>query len=140
MDIGNVLWGRRSALTIVVDYIKLGGLVIGIIIDREGEFDPPIVIPAGGSADFGIAFSFNERKGKMKVIRVRHMMQKKGTEKVWIDEGGGYICETADAVGLLEGEVEGLLEEACDGILLTCKDMTEAEFNELFERGEFQGW
>ena len=73
----------------------------------------------------------------MKVIVVRHVRSKEGTERVWIDEGGSYICETADAIGMIEGELDGLLDESCDGILLTCQDMTKAEFEEL---REFKGW
>ncbi len=68
------------------------------------------------------------------------MRQKKGTERVWIDEGGGYHCVTTDTIGMLEGEIDCLLEEACDGILITSKDMTEKEYNDLLEGPEFWGW
>lgn len=73
----------------------------------------------------------------MKVIQIEHMGEK--CEGVWINRGGTCICETteATAISILEGELEGLLDGSCSGILITCVDMTEEEMEGL---GEFTGW
>ena len=79
----------------------------------------------------------------MKVIRIQHMIKTDEISQgksVWIDEGGGCTSTTSDIVGILEGEVDGLLEEACEGVLITCLDLTDAEYTELMEGDEFTGW
>ena len=79
----------------------------------------------------------------MKVVTVRHMIKTDEVSQgkdVWIDEGGGYTSGISDIISLLAGEVADLLEESCEAILITSADLTDAEYAELMEAGEFQGW